>query len=136
MNVFLSDCRSAKKGDYSNLQPDCFAEVLLRVYTKKQEYWGRVQEGYRKIMEAMDVAISVNQFKAITLTPPASEPPTTPVHDGTLSFSLGNRVSTSGGGDLKRRTLSFTNNEFTSVPSSYSQRSPSKKRRMELDGAQ
>ncbi|KAJ3573732.1 hypothetical protein NP233_g2239 [Leucocoprinus birnbaumii] len=107
-----SACRNAEKGDYSTLQPDCFAEVLLRIYTKKPEYWGRVQAGYRQILDRM----SVEETTAVdAITPPATEPPSTPPAR-TSSFSLDPGAS-AGPRTLTKR---FSNNNFTTVDPSYS----------------
>ncbi|KAE9406824.1 hypothetical protein BT96DRAFT_987093 [Gymnopus androsaceus JB14] len=40
---------TANDGDYSTLRPFVFAEVLLRVFTKKKQFHGIIQAGYRRI---------------------------------------------------------------------------------------
>ncbi|KAJ3886836.1 hypothetical protein GG344DRAFT_56758 [Lentinula edodes] len=42
-------CHKALDGDYSSLRPFVFAEVLLRVFTKKEEFHGIIQAGYHRI---------------------------------------------------------------------------------------
>ncbi|KAJ4475018.1 HD-domain/PDEase-like protein [Lentinula aciculospora] len=42
-------CHKARDGDYSSLRPLVFAEVLLRVFTKKEEFHGIIQAGYHRI---------------------------------------------------------------------------------------
>lgn len=92
----FSGCRSAEKGDYSTLQPECFAEVLLRIYTKKPEYWGRVQAGYRRILDSLSVEGT---------TPPLTPP------DRALNLRMGGCSSAVG---------QFSNNSFTTVSPWYS----------------
>ncbi|KAL9713864.1 hypothetical protein Ac2012v2_003476 [Leucoagaricus gongylophorus] len=108
-------CRSIEKGDYSTLQPDCFAEILLRIYTKKPEYWGRVQAGYRQILDFLSIEGTIS-----TTTPPATEPPSTPVQASSF-------VRDSGGSAETRPTSQFSNNSFTTVSPSFSMpRTPSR----------
>ncbi|KAJ3738035.1 hypothetical protein EV360DRAFT_77198, partial [Lentinula raphanica] len=45
------NCDQADGGDYSTLRPLVFAEVLLRVFTKKAEFLGIIQAGYRQLPE-------------------------------------------------------------------------------------
>ncbi|KAJ3717984.1 hypothetical protein C8R42DRAFT_157395 [Lentinula raphanica] len=45
------NCDQADGGDYSTLRPLVFAEVLLRVFTKKAEFLGIIQAGYRRLPE-------------------------------------------------------------------------------------
>ncbi|KAF5343308.1 hypothetical protein D9756_011590 [Leucocoprinus leucothites] len=106
-----SSCRNAEKGDYSTLQPERFAEVLLRIYTKKPEYWGRVQAGYRQILDS----ISIEETNTVdSITPPATEPPSTPPAQ-VSSFTLD--AGTSVGTKSARR---FSNNSFTTVSPTFS----------------
>ena len=107
----MSGCRSAEKGDYSTLQPECFAEVLLRIYTKKPEYWGRVQAGYRRILDSLSVE------GMMTMTPPSLRlmeeeevvPSTPPV-----------RATRDEGGSVDNTKVQFLNNSFTTVSPWYS----------------
>ncbi|KAF9073214.1 hypothetical protein BDP27DRAFT_316397 [Rhodocollybia butyracea] len=39
------------EGTYSTLRPWVFAEVLLRVFTKEEPFYGIIQKGYRKIQQ-------------------------------------------------------------------------------------
>ncbi|KXN88335.1 hypothetical protein AN958_07480 [Leucoagaricus sp. SymC.cos] len=100
-------CRNAEKGDYSNLQPECFAEILLRIYTKKPEYWGRVQAGYRQILDSMNSTADIAAAEAIT--PPATEPPSTPPARTGSFTELGSSATT------RASATPFSNNSFTTV---------------------
>lgn len=115
----------AESGVYSNLMPPVFAEVVLRVYTKKQKFYGLVQAGYRAILAdlhatnsppnsqpnpASDLSTVANSR---ALTPPATEAPSTPkATSRNASFTFG-----SG-------TTPFSNNEFTTVSPSFAPASP------------
>ncbi|KAJ3988712.1 HD-domain/PDEase-like protein [Lentinula detonsa] len=54
------NCDQADGGDYSTLRPLVFAEVLLRVFTKKEEFQEIIQAGYRRIPE-LDVLHNPDQ---------------------------------------------------------------------------
>jgi len=106
----------AGRGDYSNLMPQYFTEDLLRVYTKKPQYFGLVQAGYRAVLasvaERSDISLSPDPHAstdsvAETITPPATEAPSTPPAH-----------SHSSSGDLGKRTP-FSNNSFTTVSKDY-----------------
>uniref|UniRef100_A0A8H8CEV3 HD domain-containing protein n=1 Tax=Psilocybe cubensis TaxID=181762 RepID=A0A8H8CEV3_PSICU len=83
----LNECMNADNGVYSNLMPPVFAEVVLRVYTKKQKFYGLVQAGYRAILAELQATSSpsgtqLNQSAGIlavadprALTPPITEAP-------------------------------------------------------------
>ncbi|KAF9446805.1 HD-domain/PDEase-like protein [Macrolepiota fuliginosa MF-IS2] len=115
-----TSCRNAEKGDYSTLQPDCFAEVLLQVYTKKPEYWGRVQAGYREILDSLNTIFSSNGGVAIdAITPPITEPPSTP---RAPTASLENK----GSANARTSATPFSNNSFTTVPPGYMPSSPTR----------
>ncbi|KIK56330.1 hypothetical protein GYMLUDRAFT_47095 [Collybiopsis luxurians FD-317 M1] len=47
----------ASDGSYSTLRPLVFAEVILRVFTKKREFHGIIQAGYRRIPD-LDVSLT------------------------------------------------------------------------------
>ncbi|KAF7776488.1 hypothetical protein Agabi119p4_4881 [Agaricus bisporus var. burnettii] len=113
-----TSCRSAEKGDYSNLQPELFAEILLRIYTKKPDYWGRVQAGYRRILENLNTTISTGEYIGVTaITPPTTEPPSTPP---ALSQTLEGEGSCGTSAKVRRGSLTpFSNNSFTTVPPTY-----------------
>ncbi|EPQ59809.1 HD-domain/PDEase-like protein [Gloeophyllum trabeum ATCC 11539] len=46
-------CETAGPGDVSLLMPSVFGEVLLRVYTKDERFFGIVQAGYRAVLAEM-----------------------------------------------------------------------------------
>ena len=104
--------------------PGCFAEVLLRVFTKNTDYFGIVQAGYRAVLEQMstmndvvDDCLFEDSFPLPILsnleqTPAATEAPSTP-----RQFSR-NPSMTFG-------TASFSNNSFTTVSPTFRPPSPS-----------
>ena len=120
------------------MTPQWFAEDFLRVYTKKPQFFGIVQAGYRAVLanmpnefdlerlETLVVPGSLDLNSNMALTPPATEEPSTPkmkVHSRDNSFSFP-CASTS--------TTLFSNNSFTTVPPTFTPGSPSrngKKRR-------
>ncbi|KAF8623166.1 hypothetical protein AX17_007522 [Amanita inopinata Kibby_2008] len=111
----------AERGDYSTLMPSCFAEVLLRVYTKKPEFFGLVQVGYRSVLESMnDDNAFVTAFSlpplVSAITPPDTEAPSTPISRA-VSFTFGSRI---GGGP------SLSNNSFTTVSPTFRPSSPTR----------
>ncbi|KAF8994577.1 hypothetical protein BDQ17DRAFT_1251557 [Cyathus striatus] len=115
-------CAKANRGDYSNLMPQLFAEVLVRIYTKKAQYFGIVQSGYREVLRQLDSEpplLDLNDAIISTgtgaITPPVTEAPSTPkAHSRHPSFS---NLSFSTG-------TPFTNNEFTTVPPGFAPKSP------------
>ncbi|KZT23172.1 HD-domain/PDEase-like protein [Neolentinus lepideus HHB14362 ss-1] len=46
-------CENAGPGDMSYLMPSVFSEVLLRVYTKDERFYGIIQAGYRAVLANM-----------------------------------------------------------------------------------
>lgn len=101
--------------------PTCFAEELLRVYTKNTDYFGIVQVGYRAVLEQMgtmnDDSAFEDSFPLPLLnnaerTPAATEAPSTP-----RQFSR-NPSMTFG-------TAPFSNNSFTTVSPTFRPPSPS-----------
>ncbi|KAF8954102.1 hypothetical protein BDZ97DRAFT_1928819 [Flammula alnicola] len=122
----------AERGDYSNLMPQYFAEDLIRVYTKKPEFFGLVQAGYRSILASMQdrtqhddldnlVVPSIN-LDPMAPTPPATEAPSTPrLHSRNASFSF-----TAGGGGNGSAATPFSNNSFTTVSPSFAPASPTR----------
>ncbi|KAF8868511.1 hypothetical protein CPB85DRAFT_925814 [Mucidula mucida] len=58
-------CEPAGEGDHSSLMPAIFAEIMLRVYTRRPEFFSHVQEGYNAILPkirrpSLDAASSVS----------------------------------------------------------------------------
>ncbi|PPQ88883.1 hypothetical protein CVT25_009118 [Psilocybe cyanescens] len=115
----------AERGVYSNLMPPVFAEVILRVYTKKQRFYGLVQAGYRAILASLQATSSPPNSQPISAsdlsialdpmapTPPATEAPTTPkATSRNASFTFGSAATP------------FSNNEFTTVPPTFAPASP------------
>jgi hypothetical protein len=110
--------------------PNCFVEVLLRVYTKNTDYFGIVQAGYRAVLDQMnamhdDSAMMMNDddsafessfpLPLITnadRTPTATEAPSTP-----RPFSRNNSMTFG--------TAPITNNSFTTVSPTFRPPSPS-----------
>lgn len=115
-----NDSAKAERGDYSNLMPAYFAEVLLRVYTKNADFFGIVQAGYRAVLEQMSMMGDDGDFEIsfplpvlanAERTPTATEPPSTP-----RPFSR-NPSMTFG-------SAPFSNNSFTTVLPTYKPPSP------------
>lgn len=132
----------ATRGCYSNLMPQYFAEILLRVYTKKAEFIEIVQAGYRAILKDLedqnglfkliesdpdqaDLSETSNGLSSMSPgpTPPVTESPSTPkrgskTHSRNASFTMkGNE-----GRDPSYSTP-FSNNEFMSRLTSLSRKS-------------
>ncbi|RDB20331.1 Deoxynucleoside triphosphate triphosphohydrolase SAMHD1 [Hypsizygus marmoreus] len=107
---------TAGRGDYSNLMPEFHAELLVRIFTKKAEFFGIVQAGYRACLAAMPALIS---SKPLPLSeeesgPPASTPPAPDVPSTPRTRRTFSRVS------------SFSNNAFTTVSANFVPRSPTR----------
>ena len=120
------------------MTPKWFAEDFLRVYTKKPQFFGLVQAGYRAVLAKMPNEIDFERLETLVVpntldldsmapTPPATEAPSTPKakgHSRDNSFSF---ASASGASNTP-----FSNNSFTTVPPTFTPGSPSrtsKKRR-------
>ena len=126
---------NAQRGDYSGMTPQWFAEDFLRVYTKKPQFFGLVQAGYRAVLANMPNEFDLERLETLVvpstldlaLTPPATEAPSTPKakgHSRDSSFSIPNASVPS--------KTPFSNNSFTTVPPTFTPSSPSrnsKKRR-------
>ena len=135
----------ASRGEYSNLMPQYFAEVLLRIYTKKAGLFGLIQAGYRAIlakMQALDESAELGTATAAIAgagastvtpgttttttttvpTPPATEAPSTPspAHSRKGSMTL-----IPGGGGSGAATP-FSNNSFTTVEPTFVPPSPTR----------
>ncbi|KAK2463864.1 hypothetical protein APHAL10511_004169 [Amanita phalloides] len=115
-----NESTKAERGDYSNLMPGYFAEVLLRIYTKNTDFFGIVQTGYRAVLKQMSMknedilfedAFSPPLIMNLEHTPTATEAPSTP-----RQFSR-NPSMTFG-------TAPFSNNSFTTVSPTYRPPSP------------
>ncbi len=118
-------CRNAEKGDYSTLQPECFSEILLRIYTKKPEYWGRVQAGYRSILDLLN-ATHPSESGTVpigAITPPATDAPSTPP---TRTSSLANIENAGSAATTKASATPFSNNSFTTVSPTFMPKSPTR----------
>ncbi|KAK7043859.1 hypothetical protein VNI00_008024 [Paramarasmius palmivorus] len=126
--------RHAQPGEYSTVMPSTFAEVLMRVYTKKPEFLYLVQAGYRAVLESFRQAQSPPAMTPGIATPPTTEPATSPqtmsIDNETAFSSKAVPLPTPGG---NKRTNSITNtfsaNEFTTVTPGYGMPSPSSTRR-------
>ncbi|TFK65851.1 HD-domain/PDEase-like protein [Pluteus cervinus] len=116
-----NQCAKAGRGDYSTLQPECFAEVCVNVYTKVPKFFGIIQAGYRAVFK--DVA------DRIAAAAPASTggdgPPSPPVTEETPRTPRpGSRSASFTFGSNKRNSLS--NNSFTTVAPDYAPGSPTR----------
>jgi deoxynucleoside triphosphate triphosphohydrolase SAMHD1 len=120
------------------MTPQWFAEDFLRVYTKKPQFFGLVQAGYRAVLASMPDEVDLDRLETLVVpstldldsmapTPPATEAPSTPkakAHTRDNSFTF-----PSASGPSK---TPFLNNSFTTVPPTFTPGSPtqnSKKRR-------
>ncbi|KAG6894799.1 hypothetical protein C0992_004592 [Termitomyces sp. T32_za158] len=130
-------------GVYSNLKPQFFAELLVRIFTRDTRYFGVIQAGYRSCLKKLESRIASQipdqlvlnpMFPTITsssqslaeMTPTPSPPghdppaPTTPrTFSRVSSFS---RTGTAGTTDAAL----FENNYFTTVARSFAPPSPSR----------
>lgn len=104
----------AVPGDYSNLMPQYHAEMLMRIYTKKVEYFGIIQAGYRACAAEINSAAALAERKdeggSMAPTPPETEAPTTPRIRSSPSFNYG--TGTGGGTPLLP-------NGFMTVPAGF-----------------
>ena len=112
------------------MTPQWFAEDLLCVYTKKPQFFGLVQAGYRAVLANMPNEIDSelpDTSDSMAPTPPSTEAASihkAKGHSCNSSFSF---PIPSGS-----PTTAFSNNSFTTVPSTFAPGSPSqttKKRR-------
>ena len=123
--ISLIESANAGPGDYSTLMPECHAEVLLRIFTKKAEYFGIVQAAYRVCLAAVvpgpEVALApffgLDDSTTSVATPSTDPAPSTP---RTRTFSRNASFATTGG------LTPFTNNSFTTVPTTFVPTSPSR----------
>ena len=108
------------------MTPKWFAEDLLRVYTKKPQFFGLVQAGYRAVLASMPKELPETLaipgiLDSMALTPPATEAPSTP-----KANRVSNNSSFSFPATSDPCTTPFSNNSFTTVPSSFVPGSPSR----------
>jgi len=131
MNISLIESANAGPGDYSTLMPECHAEVLLRIFTKKAEYFGIIQAAYRACLAGvpgpkpdflLGPLFAVEDSTTSVATPSTEPAPSTP---RTRTFSRHASFtaigSTTGGG-----LTPFSNNSFTTVPTTFVPSSPSR----------
>ncbi|KAH7916640.1 hypothetical protein BJ138DRAFT_1051916 [Hygrophoropsis aurantiaca] len=120
-----TECRNVEPGDVSLLMPSSFAEVLLRIYTKDSRFFGLIQAAYRVVLKSMSDHLSgsdVPQLPIVeALTPSPTNAPSTP-----RTLSRVPSLNLVGSGRIHARTPSFSDNQFTTVPSGYQNRSPSR----------
>ncbi|KAJ2926166.1 hypothetical protein H1R20_g10921, partial [Candolleomyces eurysporus] len=133
----------AGPGDYSGLRPSTHAEILLRIFTKKPEYFGRVHDAYNAVLVDMGEEVSIG----------GDTVPNTPTLTSTRTsdaFSLETLPKTPGGGagdagtgseQRKKRTFGrsgsamMSKNHFADVDKGYRHESPSaSSRRMSTEG--
>lgn len=129
--TFLIVSLEAGRGVYSNVMPPCFAEVLLRVYTRKPKFYGLVQAGYRLLLADLQATTKPADDSHVasmstdprtptipTVTPPLTEAPSTPKpHSRSSSFTF----PTGGSGVA---VTPFSNNQFTTVSPTFAPDSP------------
>ena len=120
---------NAQRGDYSGMTPQWFAEYFLRVFTKKPQFFGLVQAGYRAVLANMPNEFDSERLEvpsALDLdsmaTPPATEAPSTPQAKGHSRDSSFTFLGASG-----PSLTHFSNNSFTTVPATFTPGSPSRK---------
>ncbi|KAI0755994.1 hypothetical protein BC629DRAFT_1584576 [Irpex lacteus] len=115
----------AESGDISQIMPAIFAEVLTRIYTREDKYFGIIQAGYRQLMK------DLHEEEVLNLDSPALGPT---ISSGESSRS-GSGTNINGVGNdrtLSRATSTrlapdedntavdgFGQNNFTTVPPDY-----------------
>ncbi|KAJ2929353.1 hypothetical protein H1R20_g7742, partial [Candolleomyces eurysporus] len=133
----------AGPGDYSGLRPSIHAEILLRIFTKKPEYFGRVYDAYNAVLVDMSEEFSAGSDTvpntptlALARTPDASSFETLPKTPGGDAGDAG-----TGSGQKKKRAFGRSNsammskNYFADVDRGYRHESPSAStRRMSTGG--
>ena len=107
-----AESEPAGPGVYSTLMPLYHAEMLMRIYTKKVEYYSLIQAGYHACIERRE------GVESMVLTPPVTEAPTTPRPRASPSFNSG--ISVGGGGTPLP-------NRFMTVSADYRPKSPSRR---------
>ncbi|KAJ2912276.1 hypothetical protein MD484_g8137, partial [Candolleomyces efflorescens] len=119
----------AGPGDYSGLRPPTHAEILLRIFTKNPQYFGRIFDAFNAVLVDMREELSAG-----TDTAPASPTLASTGTPGTSSFEtlLKTPCADAGGADSgqkKKRVFSrsLSKNLFSDVPKDYGQSSPSPK---------
>ncbi|KAK1219456.1 hypothetical protein PQX77_017828 [Marasmius sp. AFHP31] len=138
-----SDCYQAQPGDYSTIMPKSFAEVMMRVYTKKPQFFGVIQAGYRTVLHKIPDDIDIDRDygtssigETTIATPPATEAPSSPRTDSVETLP-GTSTGTRSVKPLSKKGSEL--NRFMTVNPSYAPSSPSKtpnvsrKRKASLD---
>ncbi|KAG6877685.1 hypothetical protein C0993_005105 [Termitomyces sp. T159_Od127] len=142
--ITLSEPSHAGRGVYSNLMPEFFAELLVRIFTRDTDYFGVIQAGYRLCLERLPSRIEDPTPDQLVLqpmfpiVPPSSRSlagitptPSPPVHDLPVPttpriFSRVSSFSRTGPGGTTD-AAPFSNNNFTTVERSFAPPSPSRK---------
>ncbi|KAF9262499.1 HD-domain/PDEase-like protein [Marasmius fiardii PR-910] len=133
-----NNCGVAQPGDYSTIMSQSFAEVMMRVYTKKPEFFGVVQGGYRAVLHqfldgfsATIPGSSPTETQPIMLVSPLStEPPASPRPHAS--------PSTESSSQVKPISKQGSDNKFMTVGPNYVPPSPARssikmrKRRLEM----
>jgi hypothetical protein len=78
------------------------AEMLMRIYTKKAEYYSLIQAGYHACIEKPE------EVESMVLTPPVTEAPTTPRPRASPSFNSDISVGVGGGTPLPNRFMTVS----------------------------
>ncbi|KAG5350405.1 hypothetical protein C0989_011193 [Termitomyces sp. Mn162] len=75
----------AERGVYSNLMPQFFAELLVRIFTRDVDYFGVIQAGYRRCLQKLPSQINDPTPDQLVLEP--MFPITPPVQSQSQSFA-------------------------------------------------
>ncbi|ESK91486.1 hd phosphohydrolase domain-containing protein [Moniliophthora roreri MCA 2997] len=127
----------ARSGDYSTLRPNVFAEYKLQIYSKKSQYVGAIQHGYREVCES-DVRlqnilmssedddmedVDEEDWSQRLTSPVPTEAPSTP---RTTPLGSIENIATAKPQEKKKRTFSrvMSHNQTMTVPASYGHGSP------------
>ncbi|KAH6890072.1 HD-domain/PDEase-like protein [Coprinopsis sp. MPI-PUGE-AT-0042] len=142
---------TAGPGVYSGLLPRIHAEVMLRIFSKKPEYYGIVQAGFREVLLEMDRCVADDgsildaKLQKMVTPPPSSKseggtdidasnafdpeptPPTAiPATPGPAPGGTDDAAPSGGKRSFSRHTSgSFAPNPFTSVGAAFVPQSPS-----------
>ncbi|KNZ80826.1 SAM domain and HD domain-containing protein 1 [Termitomyces sp. J132] len=122
----------AERGVYSNLMPQFFAELLVRIFTRDVDYFGVIQAGYRRCLQKLPSQINDPTPDQLVLEPMFPITPPVQTFSRVSSFSrpghgLGRGGGGGGGGGSTTDPTPFSNNNFTTVDMSFAPPSPSRK---------
>ena len=114
----IVESEPAGQGVYSTLMPPFHAEMLMRIYTKKVEYYSLIQAGYHACIGNQTAVPPMRreEEESMAPTPPVTEAPTTPRARASPSFN--SSLSAGGGG------TPVLPNPFMTVSADYMPKSP------------